>query len=75
MKIVFNNCTYTVKVKKVKTNSNYNMGVSIYFQNDNRPLMGSILKSGSTPSEIETWAMMQIKSETNPYFKKQLQTI
>ena len=44
IQFLFDNKTYTAKTRKVKTNSNYNLGLSIY-DDKNVLLTGTIIKS------------------------------
>ncbi len=60
--ITHDNKSYKVEVKKVKTNSNYNLGVNVYFQKDKMPFWGTILNEKTNATEILSRALNAIKN-------------
>ena len=44
---------YTAKVKSVDSDSNYNLGLSVFRKGEKSPLWGRIIKEGATKAEIQ----------------------
>jgi lipopolysaccharide export LptBFGC system permease protein LptF len=60
--ITYNNIEYLVNVRKLKTDSNYDTGISIHAKNEKTPLWGTVIKSTDNISET---ALSVIKTWTN----------
>lgn len=55
-----NHGTFTVKVKRIATGSNYNISAQVFFNGNKRPYYGTTFKQGSNPTDIRVWAEAEV---------------
>jgi len=65
MKMIYNGNIYTVKIKKIETNSNYNHSLSVFRNDEKLPICGTTVKGNEKLSYLKEIVLNMIKSYEN----------